>query len=43
MKIHDFIGEVKEEYQRPYTEDWIKVESITNIDFEEGQQITMPL
>lgn len=40
---HDFIGEVKEEYQRPYTEDWIKVESITNIDFEEGQQIEMPL
>jgi peroxiredoxin len=40
---HDFIGEVKEEYQRPYTEDWIKVESITDIDFEEGQQIEMPL
>lgn len=39
----DFIGEVKEEYQRPYTEDWIKVEFITDIDFEEGQQIEMPL
>ena len=50
---HDFIGEVKEEYfayaksawhyQRPYTEDWIKVEFITDIDFEEGQQIEMSL
>jgi hypothetical protein len=50
---HDFVGEVKEEYfayaksawhyQRPYTEDWIKVEFITDIDFEEGQQIEMPL
>ena len=34
---------IKEEYQRPYTEDWIKVEFINDIDFEEGQQITMPL
>ena len=39
----EWVGEVKEEYQRPYTEDWIKVEFITDIDFEEGQQIEMPL
>lgn len=40
---HDFIGEVKEEYQRPYTEDWIKVEFITDIQFESGKQITMSI
>jgi len=40
---HDFIGEVKEEYQRPYTEDWINVEYITDIQFEENKQIFLPL
>jgi hypothetical protein len=40
---HDFIGEVKEEYQRPYTEDWINVEFITDIQFEENKQIEIAL
>lgn len=39
----EWVGEVKEEYQRPYAEDWIAVEFISDIDFEEGQQIEMPL
>lgn len=36
---HEWIGEVKEEYQRSYTEDWISVEFITHIDFEENKQL----
>ncbi len=39
----EWIGEVKEEYQRPYTEDWINVEYITDIQFEENKQILLPL
>ena len=39
----EWVGEVKEEYQRPYTEDWIMVEFITDIQFESGKQITMAL
>ena len=38
----EWVGEVKEEYQRPYTEDWIMAEFITDIQFEEGKQITIP-
>lgn len=37
----DWGGDVMEEYQRPYTEDRIMVEFITNIDFEEGEQLTI--
>lgn len=37
----EWVGEVKEEYQRPYTEDWINVEFITSIDFEENKQIEL--
>jgi hypothetical protein len=36
---NDFIGEVLEEYNRPYTEDWIMTQFITNIDFEDNKQI----
>ncbi len=39
----DWVGEVKEEYQRPYTEDWINVEFITDIQFEENKQIELAL
>ena len=39
----EWLGEVKEEYQRPYTEDWINVEFITAIDFEENKQIELAL
>lgn len=38
---HDWLGEIKEEYQRPYTEDWINVEFITDITFRENEQITL--
>ena len=37
----EWVGEVKEEYQRPYTEDWISVEFITEINFEIGEQIEL--
>jgi len=37
----DWVGEVKEEYTRPYTEDWINIEFITSIDFEENKQIEL--
>ena len=39
----EWVGEVKEEYQRPYTEDWINVEFITDIQFEENKQIELAL
>ena len=38
----DWGEEVMEEYQRSYSEDWIKVEFITNIEFEKSQQIPLP-
>jgi len=37
------LGEKLEDYQRPYTSDWIKVEFITNIDYETEKQIELPL
>jgi hypothetical protein len=38
-----FVGEVKEEYQRPYTNDWFMLQFITNIDFESDKQIELML
>ena len=37
----EWVGEVKEEYQKPYMEDWINMEYIIDIDFEEGTQLTI--
>jgi hypothetical protein len=36
-------GDILEEYQRPYTEDWVNVEFITDIQLEENKQIELPL
>jgi len=38
---HDWVGEVLEEYQRPYNEDWIHIKFITDIAFVENKQIAI--
>jgi hypothetical protein len=39
----EWVGEVMEEYQRPYKEDWVSLEYVTSIDFAEGQQLEIKL
>ena len=35
----EWVGEAVEEYQRPYKEDWVHIDFITDIRFESDKQI----